>query len=303
MTQCTRRWLHSGRTSAGRQWMLRQSQDAFVAEARRQGYIARSAFKLLHLDDRFGLFHHGVTRAVVDLGCSPGGWCQVIRQRCGDGCVIFGVDLLPVRATVPNAVFLTGDFTSPALQAQLLDRLGGHRLLPTAGPEHAGNSGKVDVVTSDMCPNRMGGAPDRQRITALNEQALGFALPLLRTGGHFVCKALGSTLSYEPLHHALSRSFLTVRVCKPPASRQRSDEAFLVGLSKLQSPRQGVDAGRGSIEGGGRYGLDDWPGFARTPARAGCRRDHHPRRPAGANGGYPNTCSDEERPTRGRGNR
>lgn len=283
MLALSARRLSGSAAGASRQWMQQQSKDPFVAEARRKGYIARSAFKLTFLDDRFGVFTRGQTRAVVDLGCSPGGWCQVARERCGDGCLLFGVDLLPVKASVPNAIFLQGDFNSPELRESLLEKLGGHSLLPTAaegrltcGGGAAPSAGRVDVVLSDMCPNRMGGTQDRQRIAALDQQALAFSLPLLRPGGHFVCKVLGSKPSYEDLHAALGRTFLKVHVCKPPASRQHSDESFLVGHTKLAEPRRGSLNARGRAVlngpgdgggGGGRYGLDDWPGFARTPER------------------------------------
>ncbi|KAK7195861.1 ribosomal RNA methyltransferase-like protein [Novymonas esmeraldas] len=270
------------RHGAGRQWMQRQSQDAFVAKARQEGYIARSAFKLTHMDDRFHLLHRHRTRVVVDLGCSPGGWCQVIRERAGDRCLLLGVDLLPMKAQIPNAIVVQGDFTDAATQRTLV----GHLTHRTAAPGTAPSSPQpatsvVDVVTSDMCPNRMGGFQDRQRIAQLNLQALDVCAPLLREGGHFVCKVLGSRAAYEELWHRLSRLFLTVHACRPPASRTHSDEAFLVALEKLAEPRSlsriahggtarlpAMPTGSGGGgSGGGSFGLDDWPGFGRRGGR------------------------------------
>ncbi|CCW63759.1 unnamed protein product [Phytomonas sp. EM1] len=269
------------RCSSGKQWAQRQSLDPFVVEARRKGYVARSAFKLLDLDDRYGLFHRKKTRAVVDLGCSPGGWCQVIRERTGDACMIFGVDLLNVKANVPNAVFVQGDFNSIEVRRKLLEHLDRHQLLSvnvnhfsedTTTNDAQGHNknirrsgGMVDVVVSDMCPNREGGAQDRHRISALDMLALNFSLPLLKEGGHFVCKVLGSPASYEDLHKIMHLAFLQVYITKPSASRGHSDESFLVGYSMLGESRSINFSLNGAARPGERrYGLDDWPGSART---------------------------------------
>ncbi|EPY27346.1 23S rRNA (uridine2552-2'-O)-methyltransferase [Strigomonas culicis] len=257
-------WAGSNSSS---QWMQKQALDHFVLEARRKGYVARSAFKLSYLDDRFHLLDKTRTKAVIDLGCSPGGWCQVVRERAGDSCLLVGVDLLPVKATINNAVFLQGDFTSAALQGRLHAQLDELQLLPRR--RLAGVEGVVDLITSDMCPNRTGGSEDRQRIAELNLRALQFSLPLLREGGHFVCKVLGSRASYPDLWHAATRHFLTAQACKPPASRAQSDEFFLVAHSRLAAPRKGLSpsasVGLGSAQQQSQhtYGLDDWPGFAR----------------------------------------
>lgn len=263
------------RQGSGRQWMQRQAQDPFVARARQEGYVARSAFKLTHLDDRFHLFDRRHTRLVMDLGCSPGGWCQVVRERAGDACFLLGVDLLPIQAQIPNAVIVQGDFTEAKVQCQLLRHLADHSARSTGGAatSSAGASPStsftgVDVVTSDMCPNRVGGLQDRQRIAQLNLQALQVCAPLLRPGGHFVCKALGSRAAFPELWRSLHEQFLTVHTCKPPASRVHSDEVFLVAINKLASPRTSAAVNStlsvGASGGhGGHYGLDDWPGFER----------------------------------------
>ncbi|CAJ1026064.1 putative FtsJ-like methyltransferase [Leishmania utingensis] len=266
-----------------RQWMQRQSQDPFVTKARQDGYVARSAYKLIHMDDRFHLFDRQHTRIVVDLGCSPGGWCQVIRERAGDRCFLLGVDLLPIKAKIPNAVIVQGDFTEAATEEKLVKHLAHHSAtlgrtdtVTAAAASPASCFTGVDIVTSDMCPNRMGGSQDRQRIAQLNLQAINVCAPLLRTGGHFVCKVLGSRAAYEELWCLLSRLFLTVHTCKPPASRMHSDEAFLVALGKLAAPRPASFTTRSCASravmskanrdsgGGSHFGLDDWPGFCRA---------------------------------------
>lgn len=269
-------WRGSNSSS---QWLQKQSLDHFVLEARRKGYVARSAFKLSFLDDRFNLLDKKRTHAVIDLGCSPGGWCQVVRERTSDSCLLVGVDLLPVKATINNAVFLQGDFTTADLQQRLHGQLAELQLLPRPKrvPENEAPAaavgdmeGVVDLVTSDMCPNRTGGTEDRQRIAELNLLALQFSIPMLREGGHFVCKVLGSRASYPELWGAVTKHFLTAHVCKPPASRTQSDEFFLVALGRLARARRGpaknasVSATQAQQQQQHSYGLDDWPGFART---------------------------------------
>ncbi|RNF06711.1 ribosomal rRNA methyltransferase [Trypanosoma conorhini] len=249
MLHATLKYLRQG----GRQWMEKQARDPFVLEARRRGYVARSAFKLIDMDDKFGLFAHHRTRVVVDIGCSPGGWLQVARERCGDRCALFGVDLLHVSPTVTGAACIQGDFTDTAVQQELLARMA-----------HVQATGVVDVVLSDMCLNRgSGGTDDRQKQVELNMKALAFAASQLKPGGNFVCKVLGTPTAYEELHRELQRWFVRVTLCKPSSSRRGSDEAFMVCLAKRQTPRpRGYGTAHGEARG---FGLDDWPGLLRRP--------------------------------------
>src|SRR5690348_10870550 len=101
-------------------WLARQLNDPFVAEAKRLGYRSRAAFKLIQLDDRFHLLAPG--RRVVDLGCAPGGWTQVAVQRVGDRGVVTAVDLNPTDP-IPGATVLTGDFRAPAVAERLREAL------------------------------------------------------------------------------------------------------------------------------------------------------------------------------------
>jgi 23S rRNA (uridine2552-2'-O)-methyltransferase len=284
--------------SQGKAWAARQASDAFVGQARRDGFVARSAYKLQQIDDRFGIFSAEKTRAVLDLGAAPGGWTQVIRLRTHPQSVVFAVDLVSPRVQVPGAVFIRGDFTDEGTQAKLRDAMQSKRcassvmlfedddlsgLKDRKQRDEAEEGGFLDVVTSDMCPNRSGGQEDSQRIAQLQLQALQYALAELALHGHFVCKVLGSTREYAELHELAARNFTQVKVSKPPASRAESSEAFLVCLRKLASPRlREAMARRGAARGTGGgmrddrtgrvadYGLDDWPGFARE-SRSGSR--------------------------------
>lgn len=250
---------------SGKNWAASQARDPFVVEARKRGYVCRSAFKLTAIDDKYKLFLPGQTKAVVDLGASPGGWCQVIRERCGQECEIVGVDLLKVIAPLPGATFLQAD-VSKVETLQMLD----DALLSKGVAK-----GMLDVVTSDMCPNRSGGRDDYHRSAQLNEVALLFALERVKIGGHFVCKVLGtSEAGFADLLRVAQLQFTQAKIVKPAACRSVSDESFLVCLGKLEKPRSRADVSpfqktkRGPQEFRvAKYGLDDWPGMLRNRQR------------------------------------
>ena len=188
-------------------WLERQLNDPFVAEAKAKGYRSRAAFKLIELDERARLIGRGAR--VVDLGCPPGGWLQVLSER-GAGRVV-GIDLLPVEPAAGVEV-LQADFTDPDAQAALSGRLGG----------------PADLVLSDMAPNTTGHRQtDHLRIVGLIEAAADFAARTLRPGGAFVAKAFqgGETAAVIA---DLKRRFERVRILKPKASRAESSEVYLV---------------------------------------------------------------------------
>src|SRR5260370_22333262 len=98
------------------EWLQRQLNDPYVAEARRLGYRSRAAFKLLQLNERFRLLATG--HHVVDLGCAPGGWSQVAAQLVGAQGAVAGLDLNPTDP-IPGATLLQGDFRDPAMAGQI----------------------------------------------------------------------------------------------------------------------------------------------------------------------------------------
>jgi len=202
------------RSASSTQWLQRQLNDPYVAEARRQGYRSRAAFKLLELDDRFHILKPG--GRVVDLGAAPGGWTQVAvartRAESGRGRVV-GIDVLGMDP-VPGATLLQGDFLSDAAPAAIKAALGG----------------PADVVLSDMAAPTTGHAgTDHIRIIALAEAAYDFAKEVLAPGGSFIAKVFqGGT--ERSLLEVLRRDFETVRHAKPPASRAESAEVYVVAL-------------------------------------------------------------------------
>ncbi|MGE3303697.1 MAG: RlmE family RNA methyltransferase [Hyphomonadaceae bacterium] len=192
---------------SSREWVTRQLNDPYVRRAHAEGWRSRAAFKLIELDERFGLIRRGAR--VIDLGAAPGGWAQVAIKR-GAGRVV-GVDLLPVDA-LAGADFILGDFLDPAVAEETAAALGG----------------KPDLVLSDMAANTTGHAKtDQIRTGALAEAAVDFALAHLAPGGAFVTKAFQGGLEADVLAR-LKHAFAHARHAKPPASRVESPEVYMI---------------------------------------------------------------------------
>jgi 23S rRNA (uridine2552-2'-O)-methyltransferase len=203
-----------GRTPSQKHWLERQLNDPFVRDAKRLGYRARSAFKLIEIADKFHLLRPGMR--VVDLGAAPGSWSQVaaarVRAAEGEGCVV-ALDLHAMDA-LPGVTVLTGDFLDEGAPARLKEALGGEA---------------ADIVLSDMAAHATGHRQtDHLRIMALCEAALAFAGEILKPGGSFLCKVLRGGTETELLA-GMKRDFVSVRHVKPKASRGDSAELFVLG--------------------------------------------------------------------------
>ena len=199
------------RTYSSTLWLKRQLNDPYVAKAKAQGWRSRAAFKLLELDEKFGLLKPGAR--VVDLGCAPGGWCQVAVKATGKSGHVVGIDYLNMPA-VPGADILEMDFLDDEAPEKLKEMLGG----------------EADIVLSDMAAPTTGHkSTDHLRIIALSEVALEFALDVLKPGGAFVCKVFAGGAERELLTK-LKENFETVRHAKPKASRADSAEKYVVAL-------------------------------------------------------------------------
>ena len=197
-----------GRTQSSTTWLTRQLNDPYVAKARAAGYRSRAAFKLAELDEKFALLK-GVTR-VVDLGIAPGGWSQVVRQRCPRA-AIAGIDLLPVDP-IEGVTLFEMDFMADEAPAALAGAL----------------DGPPDLVLSDMAANTVGHKQtDHLRTMGLVEAAAHFAIETLAPGGAFVAKVLAGGTDAELLA-LLKRHFGSVKHAKPPASRKDSSEWYVI---------------------------------------------------------------------------
>ncbi len=205
------------RSASSARWLERQLNDPYVAEARKRGYRSRAAFKLAQLDDRFHFLKPGAK--VVDLGCAPGGWVQVVAERCGRAAKIVGIDLLEVEA-ISGAELLVGDFLDEDAPQRLKEALGG----------------SADIVLSDMAASSTGHAKtDHLKVMALVEAAHLFAREVLAPGGSFVAKVLqGGT--ERGLLALLKQDFAKVSHAKPAASRADSSEMYLVATGYRGDP-------------------------------------------------------------------
>lgn len=214
-----------GRSVSQVRWLQRQLNDPYVKRAQSEGYRGRAAFKILELDDKYGFLKPGVR--VVDLGCAPGGWCQVAARRVnalGDkknkpkGSVL-GVDLQEVEP-VAGAEIYQLDFLEDEADLKVKDWLGG----------------TADVVMSDMAAASSGHKQtDHLRIISLCEAAAYFAFDVLEEGGTFVAKVLAGGAEGE-LQKLLKQRFTKVANVKPPASRADSSEKFVVALGYRGAP-------------------------------------------------------------------
>ena len=187
--------------------------DPFVHKAKAEGWRSRAVFKLEEIDQKDKLFRSGMT--VVDLGATPGGWCQYSVKRVGPSGRVIGLDLLEMEP-IPGVLFIQGDFTEDEPLRQLESAIGEGR--------------KVDLVISDMAPNLTGiAAGDQARGIALVELAFEFAKDWLKPDGAFVVKVFHGA-GFEEFRRSMQETFATCVVRKPDASRDRSSEVYLVGL-------------------------------------------------------------------------
>lgn len=195
----------------GSQW----TRDAVYRKSVKEGFRARSAYKLLDINTRFNIIRR--TDNVVDLGCAPGSWLQVLKTLT-DG-KLCGVDLNPV-APLEGVVTIMGDFTTPEVQEQV------RAAMPS-----------VNVVVCDASPHLSGAkAYDQARITALNEDALNFAATLLKQGGNLVMKSFQGT-DFNELVDLVKARFYSVRVIRSSATRRGSTECYIVAKNFIGDAR------------------------------------------------------------------
>ena len=192
-------------------WLERQLNDPYVAQAKRDGYRSRAAYKLAELDDRHHLIRRGAR--IVDLGAAPGGWTQIAVERAGEGATVVGLDINPMEA-VPGAEIIHHDFLDPTAPDRLKALMGG----------------EADAVLSDMAAPATGHRlTDHMKIMALCEAAFEFAVEVLKPGGAFVCKVQRGGTEGQLLA-LMKRDFTSVKHVKPPARRSDSAEMYVVAL-------------------------------------------------------------------------
>jgi len=210
-----------GRKVSSTRWLERQLNDPYVRRAKAENYRSRAAYKLLELDERFGLLKD--VKAVVDLGIAPGGWSQVVRRKAPKARIV-GIDLLPTDP-IEEVAILQMDFMDEAAPDRIREALGG----------------PADLVLSDMAANTVGHQQtDHLRTMGLVEAAAYFAGDVLAPGGAFVAKVLAGGADND-LVALLKRMFATVKHAKPPASRKDSSEWYVIAQGFKGVPAEAKD--------------------------------------------------------------
>ncbi len=197
------------KSASSKRWLRRHVTDRHVREASAQGYRSRAAGKLLEIDARDHLFSRGAR--VVDLGAAPGGWSQVAARKVGPQGRVVALDLLEI-APIRGVTVLRGDFTDVLRRDAVRAALGG----------------PADVVLCDLSPNLSGiASADQARAAELVELAADFAREVLQPEGAFLCKIFHGE-AFAGLLALLKRSFGSVQVRKPAASRSESRETYVL---------------------------------------------------------------------------
>jgi 23S rRNA (uridine2552-2'-O)-methyltransferase len=198
------------RSKSSHQWLQEHVNDPYVKQAQKDGYRSRASYKLIQLNEKDKLIRPGML--VVDLGSAPGGWSQVAARLVGDRGRVVATDILPMDP-LKNVEFVQGDFTQEAVLSGILALLGGQR---------------PDLILCDIAPNISGvDSADQASSMYLVELALEFARQALKPRGDFLVKVFqgaGSDVYLKEVRGSFDKMF----VRKPPASRARSREVYLV---------------------------------------------------------------------------
>ena len=189
-------------------WVNKQRRDTYVRQSKVDGYRARSAYKLIEIDEKFKIFKGGLS--VVDIGAAPGSWSQYASKIVKNGSLI-SIDLKKMDP-IANCVQIQGDFTKNETQVEIKKIL----------------NVKADVVMSDMAVNTTGiKNVDSIQTGELCKDAMFFAKDILKENGYFISKIfMGET--FNEIVTDGKKFFKEVKVFKPKSSRKDSKESFII---------------------------------------------------------------------------
>lgn len=195
-------------------WMMEHVNDPYVQKAKAEGWRSRAIFKLKEIDEKDKLLKPGMV--VVDLGAAPGSWCEYVVKQIQPGGRLIALDLLPIEP-IHGVLFIQGDFRDEEVFQQLAIALEGR---------------EVDLVLSDMAPNMSGVAvADQARVMHLAELTLDFCRAHLKVGGNMLVKVFQGG-GFMELREGVIKTFSSLAVRKPAASRSRSAENYLLAKNK-----------------------------------------------------------------------
>ena len=202
------------RSKSSKAWLHEHVNDHYVHLAKKDGYRARAAYKLLEINEKDKIIKPGTVLA--DLGSAPGSWSQVAAKLAGNTGKVFALDILPMEP-IAGVDFIQGDFRESTVLTEFEQLLAGRPL---------------DLVICDMAPNMAGNAViDQTRSIYLCELALDFAAEHLKPGGTFLVKVFQGS-GFQESQAAMKSVFAAVATRKPEASRNRSNEIYLLGRNK-----------------------------------------------------------------------
>ncbi len=189
-------------------WVNKQRRDIYVRQSKVDGYRARSAYKLIEIDEKFKIFKGGLS--VIDIGAAPGSWSQYALKTAKSGKLI-SIDLKKMEP-IGNSVQIQGDFTEEKTQEVIKKHI----------------NGKVDVVMSDMAVDTTGIKNiDSIQTGELCKEAMFFAKDLMKENGYFISKIfMGGT--FNEIVAEGKKYFKEVKVFKPKSSRKDSKESFII---------------------------------------------------------------------------
>ena len=198
------------RSKSSHNWLREHHDDAYVLQARKEGYRSRAVYKLIEIQQKDQILKPG--QFVLDLGAAPGGWSEYLAQFAASKGRLIAVDLLPMEP-IAGVEFIQGDFTETAILDKILDLV---------------DQQTLDLVLSDMAPNISGmETVDQPRSMYLAELAFELARDCLNEEGSFVVKLFQGE-GFEELTSAFRLAFKSVKYRKPKASRARSREIYAV---------------------------------------------------------------------------
>ena len=189
-------------------WVNKQRRDIYVRKSKVDGYRARSAYKLIEIDEKFKIFKGGI--CVVDIGAAPGSWSQYVSKIVKSGKII-SIDLKEMEK-ISNTIQIKGDFTEKDTQNHIKSYL----------------NKKADIVMSDMAVNTTGIKNiDSIQTGELCKEAMIFSKDVISKKGIFISKIfMGS--SFNEIVALGKKIFKEVRVFKPKSSRKDSKESFII---------------------------------------------------------------------------
>ena len=189
-------------------WINKQKRDIYVRKSQVDGYRARSAYKLIEIQEKFKILKNGYS--VIDLGASPGSWSQYVAKTVKSGRLV-SVDLKEME-NIENTMQIKGDFTKKATQEKIRSNF----------------NSKVNVVLSDMAVNTTG-IKDIDAIYTgeLCKEAMVFSKDILVKEGNFIAKIFLGT-SFNEIVASAKTIFKEVKVFKPKSSRKESKESFII---------------------------------------------------------------------------